>query len=76
MLSRGNSMTIRKLIKIIEVVTNGGTVIVDSSTNEYSNYHEIDEFSEIEDVMEYDKNGGSFFIKDGDKPLYELEEIR
>lgn len=69
-------MTIRKLVKIIEVVTNGGTVIVDSSTSEYSDYHEINEFSEIEDIIEYGKNGGSFFIKDGDKPLYELEEIR
>jgi hypothetical protein len=69
-------MTIRKLMKIIEVVTNGGTVIVNSSTSEYSNYYEIDEFSEIEDIVEYDKNGGSFFIKDGDKPLYELEEIK
>ena len=69
-------MTIRKLMKIIDVVTNGGTVIVDSSTNEYSNYYEIDEFSEIEDIIEYDKNGGSFFIKDENKPLYDLEEIR
>lgn len=69
-------MTIRKLMKIINVVTNGGTVIVDSSTSEYSNYYEIDEFSEIEDIIEYDKNGGSFFIKDENKPLYDLEEIR
>ena len=69
-------MIIRKLMKIIEVVTNGGIVIVDSSTNEYSDFHEITEYSEIEDVIEYGKNGGSFFIKDGDKPLYELEEIR
>lgn len=69
-------MTIRKLMKIIDVVTNGGTVIVDSSTSEYSNYYEIDEFSEIEDIIEYDKNGGSFFIKDENKPLYDLEEIR
>lgn len=69
-------MTIRKLMKIIEIVTNGGTVIADSSTSEYSNLYEIDEFSEIEDIIEYDKNGGSFFIKDGDKPLYDLEEIK
>ena len=69
-------MTIRKLMKIIEIVTNGGTVIVDSSTSEYSNYYEVDEFSEIEDIIEYDKNGGSFFIKDKDKPLYDLEEIK
>ena len=50
-------MTIRKLMKIIEVVTNGGTVIVDKSTNEFSSFDEITEFSEIEDVLEYDKNG-------------------
>lgn len=68
-------MTIRKLIKIIEVVRNGGTVIVDKSTNEFTSFDEITEFSEIEDVIEYDKNGSSFFIKDGDKPLYDLEEI-
>ena len=69
-------MTIRTLMKIIEVVTNGGTIVVDSSTSEYSNYYEITEFSEIEDILEYDKNGGSFFIKDDNKPMYELEEIR
>ena len=69
-------MTIRKLVKIIEVVTNGGTVVVDSSTSEYSNYYEINEFSEIEDILEYDKNGGSFFIKDDNKPMYDWEEIK
>lgn len=69
-------MVIRKLMKIIEVVTNGSTVIVVSSTSEYSDYHEITEYSEIEDIIKYDKNGSSFFIKDKDKPLYDLEEIR
>lgn len=69
-------MTIRKLMKIIEVVRNGGTVIVDKSTNEFTSFDEITEFSEIEDIIEYDKNGGSFFVKDKDKPLYDLEEIK
>lgn len=69
-------MIIRKLMKIIEVVTNGGTVIVDKSTNEFTSFDEITEFSEIEDIIEYDKNGYSFFIKDENKALYELEEIR
>lgn len=69
-------MTIRKLVKIIEVVTNGGTVVVDSSTSEYSDYHEIDEFSEIEDILEYDKMAVHFFIKDDNKPMYDWEEIR
>ena len=69
-------MTIRKLMKIIEVVTNDGTVIVDKSTNEFTTFNEITEYSDVEDIMKYIISGGcSFYIKDEDKPWYELEEI-
>ena len=69
-------MTIRKLMKIIEVVTNGGTVIVDKSTNEFTSFDEITEYSDIEDIIKYSISGScSFYIKDGDKPWYNLEEI-
>lgn len=69
-------MSIGKLMKIIEVVTNGGTVIVDKSTNEFTSFDEITEYTDIEDIMKYSIIGGCcFYIKDGNKPLYELEEI-
>ena len=69
-------MTIRKLMKIIEVVTNGGTVIVDKSTNEFTSFDEITEYTDIEDIIKYSITGGyDFYIKDGDKPFYKLEEI-
>lgn len=69
-------MTIRKFMKIIEVVTNGGTVIVDKSTNEFTSFDEITEYSDIEDIIKYSMSGGrGFYIKDKDKPLYDLEEI-
>ena len=66
-------MIIRKLMKIIRIVTNGGTVIVDKSTNESTSFDEITEFTDIEDIIKY--RYCRFYIKDGDKPLYELEEI-
>ena len=69
-------MTIRKFMKIIEVITNGGVVIVDKSTNEFTSFEEITEFTDIEDIIKYSISGGYYFyIKDGDKPQYELEEI-
>lgn len=69
-------MTIKQFDKIIEVVRNGGTVIVDKSTNEFSSFDEITEYSDIKDIIKYSVSGGcSFYIKDGDKPLYDLEEI-
>ena len=70
-------MTIKQFGKIIEVVTNGGTVIVDKSTNEFTSFDEITEYTDIEDIIKYSISGGyDFYIKDRDKPLYDLEEIR
>lgn len=69
-------MTIKQFDKIIEVVRNGGTVIVDKSTNEFSSFDEITEYSDITDIIKYSVSGGcSFYIKDEDKPWYDLEEI-
>jgi hypothetical protein len=69
-------MTIKQFDKIIEVVRNGGTVIVDKSTNEFNSFDEITEYSDIEDIIKYSVSGGcSFYIKNGDKPWYELESI-
>jgi hypothetical protein len=51
-------MTIKQFDKIIEVVRNGGTVIVDKSTNEFNSFDEITEYSDIEDIIKYSVSGG------------------
>ena len=71
-------MTLGQLFKIIEVVKNGGVVLADKYTETgYSGTHEITEFSDIEDILNYAKENCYFYIKAEDgKPWYELEEIR
>ena len=70
-------MRIGQLIKIIEVVKNGGVVLADKYSEFYPDTHEITEFSDIEDIINYSKEDYHFYIKAEDgRPWYELEEIR
>ena len=71
-------MKLGQLIQIIEVVKNGGVVLADKYTETgYSDTHEITEFSDIEDILNYAKGSYHFYIKAEDgRPWYELEEIR
>lgn len=71
-------MTVKQFDKIIEVVRNGGVVLADKYTETgYSDTHEITEFSDIEDFLNYSKEDCRFYIKAEDgRPWYELEEIR
>ena len=71
-------MKLGQLLKIIEVVKNGGVVLADKYTETgYSDTHEITEFSDIEDILNYAKESYRFYIKAEDgRPWYELEEIR
>ena len=68
-------MTIKQFDKIIEVVRNGGVVIVDRYSVYCVDNHEITENTNIQDIFNYDKEGYSFYIKDDTKPFYKLEEI-
>lgn len=68
-------MTIKQFDKIIEVVRNGGVVIADKYSEYYPNEHEITEYTDIQDIFDYDKQGCHFYIKDDTKKWYELEEI-
>lgn len=68
-------MTIKQFDKIIEVVRNGGVVIVYKYGIYHIDCHEITENTNIQNIFDYDKEDYSFYIKDGDKPLCELEEI-
>lgn len=71
-------MTIKQFDKIIEVVRKGGVVLADRYTETgYLDTHEITEFSDIEDILNYAKESYHFYIKAEDgRPWYELEEIR
>lgn len=71
-------MTLGQLFKIIEVVRNGGVVLADRYTETgYLDTHEITEFSDIEDFLNYGKEDCRFYIKAEDgRPWCELEEIR
>ena len=68
-------MTIKQFDKIIEVVRNGGVVIVYRYSEYCVDCHEITENTNIQDIFNYDKENYHFYIKDDDKPLCELEEI-
>lgn len=68
-------MTIRQFDKIIEVVRNGGIVIADRYSEYCVDNHEITENTNIQDIFDYSKENYHFYIKDGTKPLCELEEI-
>ena len=68
-------MTIKQFNKITEVIRNGGVVIADRYSEYYPDEHEITEYTDIQDVFDYGKQGYLFYIKDDNKPLCELEEI-
>ena len=68
-------MTIKQFDKIVEVVRNGGVVIAEKYGVYRIYNHEITENTNIQDIFNYDKEDYSFYIKDGNKPLRELEEI-
>ena len=71
-------MRLGQLFKIIEIVKNGGVVLADKYTESgYTDTHEITEFSEIEDILDFAKENYHFYIKaDDGRPWCELEEIR
>ena len=68
-------MNIRQFNKITEVVKNGGVVIADMYHETYVDTHEITEDTSIITLIDFGTKGYHFYIKDGDKSLYELEEI-
>ena len=68
-------MIIKQFDKIIEVVKNGGVVIVYRYSEYCVDCHEITENTNIQDIFNYGKENYHFYIKDDDKPLCELEEI-
>lgn len=68
-------MTIKQFDKIVEVVRNGGVVIADRYSEYCVDCYEITENTNIQDIFDYGKENYHFYIEDGDKPLYELEEI-
>ena len=71
-------MRLGQLLKIIEVVKNGGVVLADNyAETGYLATHEITESSDIKDILNYAKGSYHFYIKAEDgRPWYELEEIR
>ena len=68
-------MTVKQFDKIIEVVRNGGVVIVYRYSECCVDCREITENTNIQDIFDYGKENYHFYIKDDDKPLCELEEI-
>ena len=68
-------MTIKQFDKIIEIVRNSGVVIAYRYSEYYSDEHEITEYTNIQDVFDYGKQGYHFYIKDDTKKWCELEEI-
>ncbi len=68
-------MTIKQFDKIIESVRNSGVVIAYKYGVYRIDCHEITENTNIQDIFNYDKENYHFYIKDGNKPIRELEEI-
>ena len=65
-------MTIRQFNKITEVVRNGEVVIADTYNDRC---REVTNDTNISTLLLYGDKNYHFYIKEGDKPLYELEEI-
>ena len=69
-------MTFEKLIKLLNILDNGGEILVMEDIGYPREVCTISKYSDVFECMKYFKDlGYSLYIYEDDKPYYEMEEF-